>query len=309
MYRFAVAIFVAALLPVVTAHAEANVTYLSTAGTDNDRCTAAQPCQTFSQGLFIADAQQGARLMCLNPVSNEDNIKITASFYVADLDCPGGTWEVNQAAGLEFDGSNVTVKVRHMTFIPDIFGVNAMTIGGSGTLLLEDCVFQGFASSAALDIEPNGSLSLLIKNSRMSNNGSGILLKPKAGGSIHATLDHVAIANNSGGGIRIDTTNGPVTLDITDGVVSDNGGNGVNAIGGPSAQNIVSIKSSIFAKNGAAGVQANGVNAGVLVATTLFDQNAAGALSVVNGGNLFTYGNNNIVGARGSAFTGTAALQ
>ena len=99
-----------------------------------------------------------------------------------------------------------------------------------------------------------------------------------------------------------------MTTDITDSVISNNGGNGINAVAGAN-QNIVSIKNSVIAKNGVAGVQANGANAGVLIATTPLDQNAAGATSVVSGGNVFTYGNNQIVGSAGSGFNHTAGLQ
>ena len=149
----------------------------------------------------------------------------------------------------------------------------------------------------------------MIRNSRISNNASGMVLKPAAGGSINATLDHVTITGNTGGGIKIDTTNGPVTMDITDSVVSNNGANGINAVGNAGGQTMVSIKNSVIAKNGLVGVQANGANAGVLVQTTLLDQNVAGATSVVNGGHISTYGNNSIVGRAGSGFTGSASLQ
>jgi hypothetical protein len=71
----------------------------------------------------------------------------------------------------------------------------------------------------------------------------------------------------------------------------------------------VSIKNSIIARNGVAGVRANGATAGVLIATTLLDQNTTGALSVLKGGNIFTYGNNQVVGSQGSNFTSTAALK
>jgi hypothetical protein len=47
----------------------------------------------------------------------------------------------------------------------------------------------------------------------------------------------------------------------------------------------------------------------VLIATTLLDQNVSGATSVVSGGNMFTYGNNDVVGGLGSGFTGTATLR
>jgi hypothetical protein len=174
-------------------------------------------------------------------------------------------------------------------------------------VILEDCVFTD-VPSAALDIEPSGPVSVVIRNSRISNSASGILLKPQPNGSINAVLDHVTIADNTGGGIKIDTTYGPVTTDIADSVISNNAGNGINAVGNAGGQAIVSIKNSVIARNGVAGVQANGVNAGVLISTTLLDQNVAGATSVVNGGNMFTYGNNDIVGLIGSGFTGTATL-
>jgi hypothetical protein len=98
-------------------------------------------------------------------------------------------------------------------------------------------------------------------------------------------------------------------VDIADSVVSNNGGNGINAVGNAGGQAVVSIKNSVIAKNGVAGVQANGVNAGVLLQTTLLDQNANGATSIVNGGHISTYGNNSIVGSAGSGFTATAGLQ
>ena len=80
-------------------------------------------------------------------------------------------------------------------------------------------------------------------------------------------------------------TNGAVTADITDSVISNNTQMGINADAGATAQNIVSIRNSVIAKNGVAGVRASRVNAGVLLATTLLDQNVAGATSVIGGGN------------------------
>jgi len=197
------------------------------------------------------------------------------------------------------------MRIRHLA----LRGGSDLTFLAGGTLILEDCVFTESSGTPAIDIEPTGPLNLVIRNSRISNNPSGILLKPAVGGSITATFDHVTITGNTGGGIKIDTTNGPVTMDITDSVVSNNGANGINAVGNASAQAMVSIKNSVIAKNGLVGVQANGANAGVLVQMTILDQNAAGATTVVNGGHISTYGNNSIVGSAGSGFTGSAPLQ
>jgi hypothetical protein len=46
-----------------------------------------------------------------------------------------------------------------------------------------------------------------------------------------------------------------------------------------------------------------------MIATTLLDQNASGATSVVGSGHISTYGNNSVVGGAGSSFTGSAPLQ
>jgi hypothetical protein len=205
-------------------------------------------------------------------------------------------------------GIGQSMKIRNLTINGSLGGYPAVKVNFSGTLVLENCVFEDIGTGPALDIEPSGPFNLVIVNSRISGSGSGVLLKPTAAGSINATLDHVTITQNAGGGMKIDTSNGPVTTDITDSVISNNGGNGINAVGGTN-QNIVSIEHSIIAKNGAAGVQANGANAGVLIANSLLDQNTAGATSVVGGGNMFTYGNNRIVGSSGAGFNHAAGLQ
>jgi hypothetical protein len=109
--------------------------------------------------------------------------------------------------------------------------------------------------------------------------------------------------------VKTDTTSGAINASISDGSVSSNAGNGVNAVGGSGAQNVLYIRNSVIATNGAAGIQANGATAAALVNNTLLDSNASGATSSVGGGRILTYGNNNIVGTPGSGFTGTASPQ
>src|ERR1700729_1835867 len=105
-----------------------------------------------------------------------------------------------------------------------------------------------------------------------------MLLKPAAGGSITATLDHVTITNNNGGGIKADSSNGPVTVDIFDSNISENIANGLNISSGTGTQNdMVSITRSTIAKNGLVGIQAGGSNGAVMLDATLLDSNASGA--------------------------------
>jgi hypothetical protein len=298
---------VAAIQPTTQSHAQDFVVYVSNVGTGLT-CTVTDPCGAITNAMEYALNHAGtdtARVICLNPVTSDENSSpgSPGPNTTLEFDCPQSF-----LPALSILNQNTSATFRGVTFTRT--GVNtALFDGASGTLVLEDCAFVN-ATGAAIDIEPEGPLDIVIKNCRLSaTSGGAIILKPAPGGSITATLDHVTIADNAGGGIKIDTTNGPVTLDITDSVVSKNGGNGINAVGNAGGQAVVSIKNSVIAKNGAAGVQANGANAGVLVQTTLFDQNAAGATEVVNGGHISTYGNNSIVGNAGSGFTATAGLQ
>jgi hypothetical protein len=288
--------------------ADQHISYVTTTG-GGLACTAASPCGDIPTAIVSGGgitSGGNVQVICIDgtaatTVPYSQNL----SNWIIDVDCPKGfSW------GLSFDtaSTNSALRFRHLIFKGPTGSLSEFSFQGSGTIIFEDCVFAD-AAGAALDIEPNGALNLVIKNSRISNSGSGILLKPATGGSINATLDRATITQSTGGGVKIDTTNGPVTMDVTDSVISKNAGNGINAVGNAGGQAIVSVKNSVIARNGAAGVQANGVNAGVLMANTLLDQNAAGATSIVSGGNIFTYSNNQVIGAAGSGFNHTAGLQ
>jgi hypothetical protein len=301
-----IAITICLPIPAPRAQTPFNFAYVSATGT-GVACTLAQPCGSLISA-FIALGANNGRIVCLGPVNFTQpgtSFSQGQSNIALEIDCPAGMYSASVV--WSYGENNVTVRIRNVTFTNLGSNTSGIQFDSYGTLILENCIFEG-STGIALDIEPNGPLNLVIRNSRVSSSAAGILLRPQGNGSINVTLDHVAIVDNSGGGLKIDTTNGPVTTDITDSVVSNNGGNGINAVGNAGGQAIVSIKNSVIAKNGVAGVQSNGVNAGVLIATTLFDQNTAGATSVVGGGNMFTYGNNDVVGSLGSGFTGTATL-
>jgi Right handed beta helix region len=224
------------------------------------------------------------------------------------IDCVG-VYTAGSGTGIQFTGANQVIKIRNLTFSGSGGSFPAIQVTGSGTLILENCVFENM-SGTALDIEPTGALNLVITNSRMSNSGSGVLIKPASGGSVTATFDGVTIADNTGGGVKTDSTNGAINLAISNSTITKNNGNGLNAVGGAfGASDILELVHDVIASNGTAGVQANGTTAAVLVNNTSILNNATGATSIVAGGRILTYGNNSIVGTSGSGFTSTTPLQ
>jgi hypothetical protein len=303
---FAVAVVLTALLPIAPlAAAPVTLTFVASAGSDNNACTPMQPCASLNKA--VENVASGGQTTCLDPTGSAFGpIVFATPSYSLTIDCPGTI--VPSGFGLVLGSTNQVLKIRNLTIDGALASEGpAIEATGSGTLILENCVLENLTGTA-LDIEPTGPLNLVITNSRISNNGSGVLIKPAAGGSVTATFNGVTIDGNTGGGIKTDTTNGPVNVDISNSAISNNGGNGMNAVSGAGGTNMFNIHNSVIAKNGVAGFQANGATAAALVDTTLFDTNASGATSVVGGGHVLTYANNRIVGSSGSGFTGTAPL-
>ena len=296
---FAVTVVLAICLPIQPSSAANSVAFVSATGTGS-ACTQTQPCATIETATGTLTTA-GGRVVCANPVEETEEILLFFGTFV--FDCPVASWR----GGFNASGSNVTLKFQHIGFSGlNTSGVVQFT--GSGTLILDDCVFEDF-TGVAIEIEPTGPLNLVIKNSRISNNaGAGVLIKPAAGGSVTATFDGVTMTNNAGG-VRTDTTSGAVRVDISNSTISNNANNGLIAIGGAGGTNMVTVKNVVIASNGQAGIEASGATAAVLVNNAVLDSNTTGALSAVSSGKILTYQNNAVIGSPGSGFTGTAAPQ
>jgi hypothetical protein len=193
---FAVAAVLTIFLPVQPSSAE-SVAFVSASG-GGSVCTQTAPCGSILQAIVSLPAA-GGRIVCATPVAETTNFEFANSTYV--FDCPSSS----MLGEIGFIGKNVVLKFQHMGFSNASSVIDF--IGGGGTLIFEDCVLED-NGGAALDIEPGAPFNLVIKNSRISNNPSGVLIKPAAGGSVTATFDGVTIADNTGGGIKTDTTNG-----------------------------------------------------------------------------------------------------
>jgi hypothetical protein len=281
------------------------VTYLASNGSGSS-CTFSQPCSVLLSA--IEEAGVGGEILCFTPTTI-NNPGTTSFSDDVTIDCSGVMQTANQnVTTLQLTGNNQEVKIRNLTIFGMSGGSSVLKVTGSGLLILENFVIDDYAG-IALDIEPNGPLNLVIKNSRISNNtGAGVLIKPAAGGSVTATFDGVTIVNNAGG-LKTDSTNGAVRVDISNSTISNNANNGLIAIGGAGGQNMVTVKNDVIASNGQAGIEASGATAAVLVNNAVLDSNTGGSLQAVSSGRILTYQTNTVIGALGTGFTGTTAPQ
>jgi hypothetical protein len=299
-------------------------TFVSRTGSDNGSCiSTTNPCASFSYAL--SQTTPGGQINVLDagdygPLVISRSVSIVADGVGAASPCCGGAGGFSTgSSGVTGNaliiinaGASDTVTLRGLTVhgptvLSNVYGIAVIS---GGNVSIEKTKLVGNTNTGIFVVSATGTINVSIdETSATGNAGGGIKIISPSSTTVNAAISRSMFNNNTGGGIRIDgSSGGTITASISDTTVSLNSGNGVNAIAG-AQQNIVSIKNNVIAKNGGVGVQANGANAGVLLQSTLLDQNVAGATSIVNGGNMFTYANNSIVGSAGSGFNHSAGLQ
>ena len=272
----------------------APVAYLSSTGSDANPCTATQPCADITRAMQVVDV--GGQIYCINSPSTIGNMGAFIDGFSVTIDC-SGLYLVNSSnyVGLGFFGTNQVVKIRNLTIseLPGS-GNHAIQVTGSGTLIIENCVFENFNSNTPLDIEPIGAIEP--RNNQQPNIKQCFRRIDQASRrrKCDGYIQRPHHRRKFGRWIEDRHDQRPVSVDISNSTISNNTGNGMNAVSGAGGTNMLNIKNSVIARNGSAGIQANGSNAAALVNNTLLDSNTAGATSAVGGGRIMTYGNNSI---------------
>jgi hypothetical protein len=293
-------------------------TWVSAAsGSDSNPCTRSLPCLTFAAAL--AQTSAGGEIDVLDP-GDFGPVTITkaVSIYndgvgVAGLMTSPGTSGIIISAG-----ANDTVSLRGLIFD----GVNAASSSGivftSGARLnIGNCVFQGFTTSGITFAPgPGGATTtrLVVQDTTIFNNGTGLLIQPTGGIAANVTLRWLRIDDNAGEGLRVDGTgdSGAINTSIADSSARFNASNGIDAVGGAGNAS-VDIMRVVAAANGSAGIVSNQTGGGTVSVTVggsvIYDNNVA--LEAIGGASLLTYANNQVTGnvANGSGFSGGAPLQ
>jgi hypothetical protein len=293
-------------------------TWVSAAlGNDANPCTRMSPCLTFAAAL--AQTMAGGEIDVLDPgdfgpvtITKSVSIYGDAVGVVGTIPSPGTSGIVVSA------GAGDAINLRGLVFD----GVNAPGTSGvvflSGARLhIENCVFLGFTTSGITFSPGTGSVAttqLVIQDSTILNNATGLLIRPTDGVAANAALRRLRVDSNTGEGLRIDGTGGfgAINAALVDSTASLNASNGIDAVSGP-GNATVDIMRVVAASNGSAGIQSNQTSGGIASitasSTVIYGNNVA--LEALGGASLLTYSNNQVTGnvTNGSGFTGGATLQ
>ena len=294
----------------------ASQTFVSaTLGNDSNPCTRSSPCLTFAAAL--AQTTAGGEIAVLDP-GDFGPVTITKAVTIyADAISVAGTMPAPGTSGIVVSaGAGDMVYLRGLTFDGvNASGTSGVVFSSGARLQIENCLVQDFTTSGITLSPGAGSATtplLVVRNTTILNNATGILIRPTGGIAVNAVLRWLHIDSNTGDGLRVDGTGGSGAINaiITDSTASFNAGNGIDAVSGPGNATVM-VQRVTAALNGSAGIQSNqssGGTANVIVNGSTLYANAIG-IQATGGASLLTDANNQVTGnAANGSFTGTAGL-
>ena len=279
---------------------------MSKSGSDSNSCTSgSSPCLTITAGFTAAVNAGGsaARVVIISNGGFQENVSLTANAGVTsyELLTSNDVWAMI-APTTGTTGLNINVNPT------DAVRIYNVRFGGSGGLIatginiasasrveIHNTSIRGFGT-ANVNLAPSGSTSsdLYIYNSDVAeSNGNCVTAKPSGSMTANVTIKNTQIHHCSSAGVRSDAslTTGFVRSLVSYSIVSNTGANAVTAVSaaGQGQARVVVENSDITNSNTAA--NANGASAFVILNQSQVMGNSV-ALNTLNGGTVFSYGNN-----------------
>jgi hypothetical protein len=267
-------------------------------------CSQVSPCATFQGAINKGSV---AQIKCLTGGSY-GALTITASITI---DCGTGNigtifTTVGDAITIN-TGPGVIVVLRHLSLngdVSSVIGIRASAFS-SGTLIVEDCMIQGFRNGTGIYFSPTSGRGLLqVSNSQMFDNEIGIDVVPAAGQVASVTLNQVELVANSDIGLRLSGF-GVVAGTMRDSVAGENGVFGVFT---DASQVFFTIEESSIVANLDFGIETGSAGSVVSVGASTIGGNGTGVKAF--SGSLISFGNNQISanGSNGN-FSSTTPLR
>jgi hypothetical protein len=293
--------------------------WVASTGSDSNSCDISAPCATFN-GAY-AKTTTGGEITCVNS-ADFGQLLIT---HAITINCENAIGSQTSAGGSNTSGITIITNTTDIVVLRglDVDGLGLgsggcsgalINLSGAGVLHLQKMkINHGLGSCSGVMLAAEGPLTLDVSDSDITDNGSsgtaaGIYVQPQSGVQANVTIENSRINSNYFGIVGDGTQGGTIRGTISDSVVSGDTWNGITV--SSSGSSAVFIVDQTKVSDNFHGLVAGGSGAGMLVRNSSVFNNTAG-LYTVNGGTLYSYGNNSVNGNNGNdgTFTGTVALQ
>jgi hypothetical protein len=223
------AIFAVTMLLVGTqfGHAQATRTWVSGVGDDANPCSRTAPCKTFPGA--ISKTASGGEINVLDP-GGFGGVTITKPISIISETEGGVLVSGTNAIIINITSPVPTINTNVYLSGLDIeglgTGLSGVRIISGGTVHINKSVIRGFKSAAVgngngIAVVPSAvDVRVLVSNTRISNNVTGVLVQPTNGRKATVLLDRVTLDNHTAN--AVDTFTDGAVVDLSNSVISNN---------------------------------------------------------------------------------------
>jgi hypothetical protein len=291
MTRAIATIFASCVLAALSASAAfaQQRTFVSGSGSDSNDCSRIAPCRTFNRAISLTSA--GGEVYVLDtagygPFAINKSVSVTAPQGVtAGISVFSGDGIDINAAG------NDVVVLRGLTVNNQGSTGSGILFNTGGTLHVESCVVNGFASGFAIF---SGTGVLEVKDSILRGNATGISVEPPSGTAV-ATIDRVRLEGNSNAGL---TAGGGSQVTVANSTAASNNNVGLRALSRSSSVAELNIEYCV-ASNNLSGIVAESDSTGIArvrISNSIVTDNTIGLWNIGSPAVLLSRGNNSVEG-------------
>jgi hypothetical protein len=279
--------------------------YVASQGDDANNCTLPLPCHTLQRAIAVVVAGGEVAILSTGGYNAGTTVTIDKAVNIVN--------EAGFEAGLSFlsgvpgivinAGPTDAVSLVGLTIEGAGVGTIGIQFNSGQSLTVKNCVVRHMGNGTTNNgtgilFTPSAGGNLFVSDTVASDNGYiGIFVSPTGSGTVSAVFNHVETNNNHNFGVFLDGLNGTATINgtIADSVASGNTIAGFRIDGGGSAPAQLMVFHSVAANNGN-GLSAFGSTATLRLASSVVTGNATSWNGAGTGGVLISYGDNYIDG-------------
>ena len=205
------------------AHAAADITYVSTAGTDNPDCSAAAPCRTINAALSSTNAGGQVILTTSGPY---DAATITQAVSIV---APADVYAIVNAFGapaITVNAPGANVLLRGIAVANQALGTVGVNVLAAQQLNIENVSIYGFdrRGTRGLSVKPGSAVNITLSRCQFRNDATALYFQGTPDAPVTAVVRDAVV---TGGSIGIDVREDASAV-VFDTAVSGTDNTGVN---------------------------------------------------------------------------------
>lgn len=182
--------------------AQATRTWVSGVGDDVNPCSRTAPCKTFAGA--ISKTATGGEINCLDS-GGFGTVTVTKSMSIICTGVEAGVLaSATNGIIVTSTATNVILEGLDIQGIGTTLGLNGVRILNNASVVIRNCRIHSFSNNG-VDLSGTAGAKVLIQDTTISNNGTGVAVQGASGAANTAVIDNSTLETHSTAAILVAT--------------------------------------------------------------------------------------------------------